>query len=267
MTSRILYTPREAARSRRPFSKKGLFVSCAIAIFFLLVAGASYLIQIPQLQINEIRFSGLEALVKEELTSAIWKQLEGKYIFIFPRRTIVMADTSAIAGGLKKTFPRIKNISVRKIFPHTLEISVEERRAFGILCGRSQCAYIDASGFAYETAPDSTGSLIMKIRSDLDEVKIGSQTFAGTLMELMIFLKEELHRAVDLEVIGYEISQKTPREIRVVTNDGFSILFNREDDFKNVFRVLKTILYEEIKERKSGLEYIDLRFGNKVFYK
>ncbi len=268
MTSRILYTPREAKRSRRSFfSKRRLLIFGAIMTPFALAAGAAYLIKIPQLQINEIRFSGLQALGKEELTSAVWKQLEENFIFVFPRRSIVVANTGAVAEELQRVFPRIKNISVRKIYPRALEILIEERKVFGIFCGKSQCAYIDTSGLAYEAAPDSTGSLITKVRSDLDEIKIGSSTLAPSLMELMNFLREELRRTVNLEIIGYEISQKTPREVRVETSEGFTVIFNRDDDFKNVFRVLKTILDEEIREKRAQLEYIDVRFGNKAFYK
>ena len=35
----------------------------------------------------------------------------------------------------------------------------------------------------------------------------------------------------------------------------------------NALRVLKKVLDEEIGDKRGGLDYIDLRFGNKVFYK
>lgn len=265
--SRILYTPRERTRHRHfSISKKGIFAVVGAVIFCAAIVGAIYVLRLPQLQIQEVRFSGLEALGEKELAEAVWKKLEGEYIFFIPRRSIILAGGNALEGELQNVFPRIKSISVRKVFPHMLEISVEERGIFGILCGQSQCVYIDTSGFAYETAPNSTGALILKVQSDMNEIVVGSQAVEPVLMERFGLLGKELKK-IGLEAIGYEISQKNPRDIRAKTNEGFEIIFNRDDDFQNVFRVLKTILDEEIKEKRSKIEYIDLRFGNKVFYK
>lgn len=267
MASRILYIPRERPRRRRfSISIKSIFAVVGAVVFSAVIVGAIYVLRLPQLQIKEIRFSGLEALVEKELTDAIWKKLEGEYVFFIPRRSIILAGGNALGGELQSVFPRIKNVSLRKVFPRTLEISVEERKIFGILCGQSQCAYIDISGFAYETAPNSTGSLILKIQSDVDEITVGSQAVEPVLMERFGLLGEELKK-IGLEVIGYEISQKNPRDIRAKTSEGFEIIFNRDDDFQSIFRVLKSVLDEEIRDKRSKIEYIDLRFGNKVFYK
>ena len=72
---------------------------------------------------------------------------------------------------------------------------------------------------------------------------------------------------LNLNVIGYQLFSKIPGEIRVTVSDGFKIYFNRDDDLENAFVVIKTVLEEEIKEKRSRLDYIDARFGNKVFYK
>lgn len=267
MASRILYTPRERPRRRRfSFSKKSIFTVVGAVVFSAVIAGAIYVLRLPQLQIKEVRFFGLEALVEKELADAVWEKLQGEYLFLLPRGSTVLASRGAIEKELQEAFPRIRNIAVQKSFPNALEISVEERELFGILCGESQCAYIDTSGFAYETAPDSTGALILKIKSDRDEITVGSQAIEPVLMERFGLLGEELKK-IGLEAIGYEISQKNPRDIRAKIDEGFDIIFNRDDDFQNVFRVLKAVLEEEIKDRKLQIEYIDLRFGNKVFYK
>ena len=67
--------------------------------------------------------------------------------------------------------------------------------------------------------------------------------------------------------MSYELISDFPKEIRVVGPEGYRVYFDRESDLQNAFRVLKTVLAEEIKDRRARLDYIDLRFGNKVFYK
>jgi hypothetical protein len=45
------------------------------------------------------------------------------------------------------------------------------------------------------------------------------------------------------------------------------LILNVKDDYSRVFSVLKTVLENEIKDKAKDIDYIDLRFGNKVFYK
>jgi len=70
-----------------------------------------------------------------------------------------------------------------------------------------------------------------------------------------------------MEIVGFEFSFQIQREFRALTSDGFLLWINRDDDFAGVTKVLKTVLDEEIKDRRAELEYADLRFGNKVFYR
>lgn len=240
------------------------------AVFILggAFAGAIYVLRLPQLQIREIAFSGLGVLDKEDLERNIKDMLSGeKYWRLLPRSSIFLASTKDIALNLQKSFPRIERVSVKRSFPDKLEVVVKERGLFGIFCGPSFCAYIDSSGYAFDGAPSFSGSLITKVRSDGEDAKVGQNAVDPKFMERIVFLGMEIRRLLEATSVVYELSSKTPREVSVVTDEGFKILFNRDDDFANVFRVLETLLEEEIKEKRDRLDYIDVRFGNKAFYK
>ena len=49
--------------------------------------------------------------------------------------------------------------------------------------------------------------------------------------------------------------------------EGWSVIVTRAKEPELWLPVLRTLLTEEIKGRRNQLEYLDLRFGNKVFYK
>lgn len=266
MNNRIVYTPGEEC-GKKGLSRKGLFIAGVLALAVILPAGGIYALRQPYWQLKNIKISGLEVLEEDEIKAKINNMLSGEYVPFIPGSSFLLADTKAVAAELKKEFPKIKDAAVTKHFPDTLKISITERGLFGIFCGEANCAYVDKTGFAYESSPSSSGSLIVKIKSDLSEVKIGSQALDPLLMERIIFLEQGTERVIGSRVLRYELSSKLPREIRVLTSEGFKIYFNRDDDFENVFRVLKTVLEEEIKEKQAQLEYIDLRLGNKVFYK
>lgn len=232
------------------------------------------MLRLPAWQIIKIEVRGIETLSAEEIKSSVRDLLRGEYATLIPKSSFFLAQSEAIGQSLKKQFLRIAAVDVHKEFPDELQISVQERKLWGIFCNdllekndNTQCFYIDTNGVGYERAPRSIGSLILKIHSDQEELLLGEYIIEEPLARRMQFISAELKRAFGIETIGYMFLSRLPREIRVVTADGFQIYFNREDDFRNTFRVLKTVLEEEIKEKRPTLEYIDLRFGNKVFYK
>lgn len=236
--------------------------------------------RLPSLQIRDIRISGID-LMRSEVSDALRATLGGRYFFLLPKSSFFMVSTQKLSQEIQKDFPQIESVAVIKKISGVLEVSGNMRILWGVVCNdfsgeeatstpeslkKINCVYVDKTGFAYENAPDMIGSLIMKVSTDY-EVKPAVKIFDEKEMQLMLFLQTKIKDITGFEVNGYEISKKTSRELRVKTNGEFRLWMNREDDFNNVFRVLKTVLDEEIKDNVSKLDYIDLRFGNKVFYK
>lgn len=274
MNSRIVYTPREPKRSRRQFSRIHLWIAISAIATVLIVGGGIYVLRLPYFQIKQIQFSGLAVIDESELRSEIINLLAGNYLAVVPKRNILLIRPGVLESSLQKKFPRVKKISIQRVLPDTLRTSIEERTLWAILCndlsGEQQapsCVYLDSSGFAMEHSPQSTGSLITKVKTNISEINPGTQVFDPRLAEEMVTLAQGLKKSIGGEPTSYEFSVKLPEEIRVVMPEGFKIYFKRDDDFPHAFSVLKTVLEQEIKEKKSNLAYIDLRFGNKVFYK
>lgn len=129
------------------------------------------------------------------------------------------------------------------------------------------CAYIDSSGYGFENAPRVIGSLIIRVRSDHETLPTSSQIIHPDLMNFMVSLKREIPRVIKEDAVGFEILSRAPSEVRVITSGRFSLWFLRDRDILDALSAFDALLRAEIKEKKSDLEYVDLRFGNKVFYK
>lgn len=276
MVSRVVYTPREPEINKRGskiLSRKRVAVFLFCIVFFLAFGGTVYALRLSSWQVRNIDFHGLQALDERELEEKIQTLLEGNYTLFIPRRSMLAVFPKRLEEILQKEFPRIESVHIRKGFPDSLSLAVVERAMWGVFCGEadeedgSSCAYIDKTGFAYEQSPRSSGTLITKVKSDVSDVVVGSSAVEKELMEQFLFLGQEIKRVVGSDVVAYEISSRTPREIRLALSDGYHLYVNRSDDFQNVFMVLKRVLEQEIKDKRARLEYIDLRFGNKVFYR
>lgn len=265
--SRIVYAPINSSKKEPWPSRKALFGALAVFLFLIFAAGSVYALQLPEWQIRRLEISGLEVLGEEEIRVRILSEISGNYAPFIPRSSFFLVRGKEINNTLVNEFPRIEIVSVDKKFPDTLSIQIKERKLWGIFCSVQNCAYIDKNGVLYEEAPSSQGSLILKIASDAESFSIPSKILDDLTVGKMEFLSLGLKEKLNLNVIGYQLFSKIPGEIRVTVSDGFKIYFNRDDDLENAFKVIKTVLDEEIKEKRGRLEYIDARFGNKVFYK
>lgn len=283
--SRILYTPRQHKPKQSKFSREKLriiLVSLGLAVFFALCI---IIVRLPYFQVREIRISevatsvggiGMEQDV-QELRIAINNLLSGSYTLVIPKRFIFGISGRDLAQRLLAALPRFETILVVKQFPHSLSVSYTKRTFFALLCNDTvktdthSCGYIDRTGFVYEDAPEASGSLILKIKSDLPDVKVGMRAIDESAVKQMAIFGDSMQRIAGLRLIAYELAGQSPDELRMhvapPAGGGFVLIVKKNDNPETILRILRTVLDEEIKDRKSKLEYIDLRLGNKVFYK
>jgi hypothetical protein len=73
----------------------------------------------------------------------------------------------------------------------------------------------------------------------------------------------------ETEILGnYTTPAFISQDIRVTTSEGWRIFFNADISLSKEVDMLKVVLDEKVpNEKRSYLEYIDLRSDNKVFYK
>lgn len=235
-----------------------------------------YVPHIPQLQIEVIEVEGVDEKTAHEIRAFAADTLAGTVGGVVPRRMFFAVGSTRLAERIGREFPKLKEVRVRKRFPDSLAIQASERELFAILCNDKErdtssalvkCAYLDADGIAYSPAPVFAGRLILKIRTDFEEVAIGQEVVTPALIEKFRFITSALNSKMGIAVEWFELSERVPSEFRVAAADGFSLFFRVEDEYENAFRVLGRVLEDEIGDRRANVDYIDLRFGNKVFYK
>ena len=273
MKNRIVYSPSGGGKKRREL--RTMIAPIALGTGVLLICGGIiFALRAPRLQIRNIALSGIKTLDEKAVHEGIRARLAGTRGYVFLRSSFFLADTGAIASGLKQDFPRIRDVAVAKKFPDKLNIVITERAFWGVFCNglasssTPACAFIDPDGIAYEHAPKPQGKLIITIRTDTDrEIALGSPAVDPALMAGISALTENIPAQTGIALADFELRGRVPREIRVIAADGFTMIFNLESDYAAVLRVLKRVLDGEIKDKRIRLDYIDLRFGNKVFYK
>ena len=85
-------------------------------------------------------------------------------------------------------------------------------------------------------------------------------------MRLITFFNEKAPDDPDLQSVQFTLAQKDAT-IRVTTRAGWSILLLENTGPENAYKNLRVALGTEVKAKIAQLEYVDLRFGNRIFYK
>ena len=261
-------------RRKRFFLKAGLGLA-AILLVSLGVVGFFY---IPKFKIKEISIEGADVLDKKEfsaeindfLTRKLWKILPYDNIFIFP--------DGQTADEIMPKFPIIKSAVFRRDFPQKLSVFIEERKPAALLCRESEiqkleCAFADEAGFVFQLAPNFSGGIFLKFFDNRRQSTLAGAAIpadigkniidAGEFRKLNYFVK--LLSKENLAAGKIVIKDEGAYEIHL--REKWQILLNDKNEPEQSFANLKLVLSQIIKEKTPQLEYIDLRLGNKVFYK
>ena len=236
-------------------------------------------------RIKRIEFTGQVVIDENYLRQELEQLLSGNILGLIPRDLYFVVKTQEISSDLLKQFPRLEEVKVSKKFPSILTLQMKGRDLFGILCQKRKtatttaenivedespgCMFIDKKGVAYDEAPDSFGYLIPKVVIDnyAENWQLGSSVMGENKIKQIELASLAFQEVIGSSFVGYQLFSRIPGEFRATNMHGQKFYLNFNDDFKKVFNVFKTVLEQEIKDKRTNLDYVDLRFGNKIFYK
>ncbi len=282
MSKDILISSRRVRRKR--LILKAIFFLLGFLIF---TAGIAAFFYIPKFRINEISVQGIEVLDEKQFKGEIANLLNGKLYRIIPYNNIFIIPTAKISAELSQKFPILKRIAVIRNFSQKLSIEIEERKPEAIWCltfandliatstvfttssspslGRDSCAFVDEKGFIFGPAPIFSGTIFPKFFDKRGQPSvIGKEMISDAEFQKLRAFKDLL---VKNDINVAKIILKDEGIYEVYSKEGWYILLNAKNEPNPSFNNLKLVLDTQIKEKRPKLDYIDLRFGKKVFYK
>jgi len=248
---------------------------------FLIVAGVvgvlSFLFSFEPIRIDAIFIEGNSVVTVDELRLFVREKLNGSYFFLFPRESIFLYSRGEIERGVLSAFPKVKTAEVRFEDFQSILLIVSERHPFALWCGEFPasesdiCYFLDETGFMYTQAPDFSGDAFFRYYGSLREssgtegVLIGSHFLPPPEWNAVVFFLKTLAD------IGLSISSLTLRDdfdYELSLTDNTRLLVGRGQDLTEVARSIEAAFYsDELIKKRGSLDYIDFRFGNKVYYK
>ena len=252
--------------------------------------------------IKEVQILGNETIPKAELQLRVDEALTGEVWGIFPKRNRFLFDQSDLAQQLSRDFT-FESLSA-EVTGQVLTITIQEKNSELLWQAEGRWFLVDAAGVVIRLlnaeeearlqAPDPEPEIIMGTLIDADgterEVNIAPPPTLDPIKKLPrfidvndlpvsphqtvltewevtnIFLFYDRLKELGLKGLETRIDRVAGKWMSVRTDRGFEILFDPTADVNAQIERLSAIWREQLKERLD-LQYIDLRFGDHVYFK
>lgn len=249
---------------------RGVFLCGVLFLFLIAIASIS---RLEALTIGEVSVSGTETADGAAIAKLAEERLEGSYWLLVPRRSVFAYPKAAIAESIRAAYTQIATTSL-SARPGVLRITVAEHHPAFVWCrvpDSTECYYMTATGYIYAPAPHFSGGAVYLswfggIAGEPVGTQFGSTTDAfGKIVRVI----RELPRVMNDTVMNVEAMGSG--DYRIGMRSAADVIMHEEDDSDAILERLSLALSAPaFKEKRADsslrLEYIDLRFGKKVFY-
>jgi len=267
--------------------KRIAFIKKASVFFVLMLAaagGSLFLFRNEKLLVGAIEISGNSSIGDEEIRTLVEDNLLGNYFRILPKNSIFFYPRRGIEQSIREKFPRISQAaSAWKSFnsPRTITVSVSERSPSYVWCGDSlpvegdenpECYFADSTGVVYDPVPkDEEGKFISLYGSLSGNAARGSFLGEREFSQLSDFIIAVSENGL----LPVSLVKKVDGDAEIMLAPGGKIIFSASEVYQNSGAAISNIesaleaesLKSALKKNPEKLLYIDLRFGNKVFFK
>lgn len=266
-TNRVVYR-RKPKPQRALFSKMRLLVLLCVLGLGILYLGLYQIFHLPYFQVAYIDVRGGETISSDKLKIFLKESLAGDRWGLFPKSNILFLSPRRTEAALQGEYPEIQSVIVEKQLPQTIRVTISERAIWAVYCSEEPvlCSFIDGEGVIFRAAPMVQGSLILTIHSENPLPPLGTIVFSPEEISLLQQFQSSFEN-VGVPVTGFQLKQNSPKDFWIKTKEGFFVVVIKEAHPEETANIVKTVLEKEVGGRRGSLEYLDARFGNKVFVK
>ena len=249
----------------RPAKKRGsplrhAWLAVRVVAIFTVMAyggwrGASLVLAAPALQISRVTVRGNDRLATGEVLALVAG---------LQRRNLLTVRLDDWRERLMSS-PWVEDATLRRILPGTVEITVRERRPMGIGRVANGLYLVDARGVVVDEYGPNYADLDLPIIDGLGSVPhegapVVDDAKAFLAARLIVALQERPELAARVS----QIDVSDAHDAVVILDGDTAMLRLGEDDF--VERLQEYIdLGPALRERVSDIDYVDLRFGDRLY--
>ncbi|MFA6995176.1 MAG: hypothetical protein WC249_02070 [Patescibacteria group bacterium] len=222
----------------------------------------------PWWRLQKVTISGLTRVSEGEVAKIIWDQSATNHWLFFNESNIFLFDGQVASQQIIAKY-NLAGVIIKKEWPHTLNLLISERPYAFIYKEGSQFFYASNDGYIIKQATvseeDKQKYFLLEntnhdtLIADNNKINIGNE-YLTFILALDAALKAQAGLPVAEFIIDSELNT-----VKVKFIDGPIAYFNVKDAINSQINVLLLVKKEKIKDNFKKTNYIDLRYGSRVF--
>ena len=246
---------------------KQIFRGCLVLLgAAVLVTAIWHGTRVQVLTIDTVSVSGGKTIKHSLVEELAQKELEGEYFGLIPKRFAWLYPEKSIHESLRDV-ERIHDISINRVNGKEIKITFDEYVSRALWCESVEsdnCVFLDEEGFAFAPAPKLTGGSFLRF------VQIGQtpelqKNISAVESYNDLFLLTELLAEQSWFVSHIELDTVGDAFLSLVDGGELKIALSQspEETLDNFLTVISSEDFSHVEP--GNFQYIDLRFGKKVF--
>lgn len=275
---------------------KRSIIGIIIAVPILVIAAVVYFIWFsPRFVIDYVDIVGANGLDMTGVRRLVFAQMEQQRHYIFPQKTIWFFDSEATRHHIWEEYA-ISKLSIEKRSPNTLKINVFEEPFQAIWYTKGKYYKVDGRGIIikevdadllgalpYALPPADNAGVIAPIRKPAakeplkapsllfiqdvtnSDTESGREVLSSHVVQALASLRERL--APQQIKVYYIATKPGEHDVEVMTTERWVIKINAFERIEQQIDNLRIVLAQRVKETRPDLEYVDVRFDNRIYIK
>ncbi len=259
---------RLAQKRKKNRNIKLIILLVSIILFFSLFV---FLLTRDWISIKEIKINGNETVSSKSIESVAFNRMSRLRAYTLYAGTILTYDKSDIIESLKYEYPQLKYININSRDIKTLNITVKEREPIALWCINQEieCYLMDDTGYIYDEVMDlKSYSNLVIYKSETLNLTLRNTLLPSAFLQINDFLNTI--KDFGIQVTQVEINEED-NEFFVYSSGHPVLRIRLNGDLTQVASYIEATLnapdYLNYANSVEKVEYIDLRFGNRIFYK
>lgn len=255
---------------RKPVKWK--LIGAILGVVVVLLGIITFFFGHERFEIQYVEIRGVEYIPAHELESTISAYTNESVLFLLHKSNRFLFSSDTLTQILKDQFA-FSSVSIG-LREGTIFIDLKERSSNLFWKTQNRLFVVDMAGVVVREITDPEDSILkqpnlkeLPVFVDTNDmaVSVGSPVLTPEEIENAFIFFTSLESA-GIAYFNIELDRLAGKWVKLITQMGYGILFDLSGNIDDQFRNLMLVLREQIDD-PARLEYIDLRFGDKVYFK
>lgn len=239
-----------------------------------------FLIFFSGFQVENIIISGNEKIPSKNIEKLAYANINKKIIGIgklnLMSKSIFLVNSQKLQQEILSRFPVAEAVAVEKKLPQTISLKITEKKPVAIFCSSAgseqasaKCFFIDKNGVIFEELQSLAQRQDMPIITQTlnsNDIFTGESVVDRNVISAISKIEKNLKDNFQIDIKEALVSN--PLRLDIKTNENWQIYFDLNSDTNLQIIKLNSLLKNEISQTsRASLQYIDLRFKDRAYYK